>query len=35
MSHELVGLTQIELEHNYYSRDPELHGVLNLLEKNN
>ncbi len=36
MSHELVGLTNSELEENYFSRDPELKEVLRpLVEKNN
>ena len=28
MSHELIGLTQEELEKNYYNEDPELREVL-------
>ena len=28
MSHELVGLSQEELEKNYYSQDPELRDIL-------
>ena len=36
MSHELLGLKQKELEENYYSRDPGLREVLNVItEKNN
>jgi len=35
MSHELIGLTEKELEENYYKRDPELRKVLNVLTKNN
>ncbi|MCL2719956.1 MAG: phosphoribosyltransferase [Treponema sp.] len=31
MSHELIGLTEKELEENYYKRDPELKNVLNVL----
>jgi len=34
MSHELVGLTEKELEENYYKRDPELKNVLDVLTKN-
>jgi hypoxanthine phosphoribosyltransferase len=33
MSHELVGLTADELETYYYSRDPELRNVLDVLIK--
>jgi hypoxanthine phosphoribosyltransferase len=33
MSHELVGLTADELETYYYSRDPELRNVLDVLNK--
>ncbi len=32
MSHELVGLEKDELEKHYYARDPELRGVLSILE---
>jgi hypoxanthine phosphoribosyltransferase len=31
MSHELVGLTQEELEAHYYNDDPELRDVLNVI----
>ena len=31
MSHELIGLTQAELEENYYKRDPELRKALNVI----
>jgi hypoxanthine phosphoribosyltransferase len=31
MSHELVGLTPEELENNYYSQDPELREVLQVI----
>ncbi|MDR2543822.1 MAG: phosphoribosyltransferase [Treponema sp.] len=31
MSHELVGLTQNELEENYFKRDPELRAALQLI----
>jgi hypothetical protein len=31
MSHELIGLTEKELEENYYKRDPELRDVLNVI----
>jgi len=31
MSHELMGLTQTELEENYYKRDPELRNVLDVI----
>jgi hypoxanthine phosphoribosyltransferase len=31
MSHELVGLTEKELEINYYSRDPKLRDVMNVI----
>lgn len=31
MSHELIGLSQAELEENYYSKDGELRDVLNIL----
>ena len=34
MSHELMGLTQTELEENYYRRDPQLRGVLDVISKN-
>jgi len=34
MSHELIGLTQAELEENYYKRDPELRKVLNVITEN-
>ncbi|MCL2804702.1 MAG: phosphoribosyltransferase [Treponema sp.] len=33
MSHELMGLTQSELEENYYSRDPQLRPVLDVILK--
>jgi len=35
MSHELIGLTEKELEENYYKRDPELRKVLSVLAENN
>jgi hypothetical protein len=31
MSHELVGLTEKELEENYYSHNPELKKALNVI----
>ena len=31
MSHELMGLTQAELEENYYTRDPDLRKVLSVI----
>jgi hypoxanthine phosphoribosyltransferase len=31
MSHELVGLSQEELEENYYAHDPELHEALDIM----
>jgi hypothetical protein len=31
MSHELVGLTQEELEENYYKRDPALREALSVI----
>jgi len=31
MSHELMGLTETELESNYYKRDSELRNVLNVI----
>ena len=31
MSHELMGLTQTELEENYYKRDSELRNVLDVI----
>jgi len=34
MSHELIGLTQPELEEYYYKRDPELQKVLDVITKN-
>jgi hypothetical protein len=34
MSHELMGLTQTELEENYYKRDPELRKVLGVITEN-
>jgi len=34
MSHELMGLTETELEENYYRRDPDLQNVLNVITKN-
>ena len=34
MSHELVGLTQTELEENYYNRDPELRAALSIITEN-
>jgi uncharacterized protein len=33
MSHELVGLTDEELEEHYYSKDPELRDVFKLVRK--
>jgi hypoxanthine phosphoribosyltransferase len=33
MSHELVGLTQEELETHYYAQDPELRDVLQVIAK--
>jgi len=33
MSHELIGLTQDELEKHYYSRDPELRPALDVMNK--
>ena len=30
MSHELVGLSEEELDQNYYKQDPELKSVLGL-----
>jgi hypoxanthine phosphoribosyltransferase len=33
MSHELVGLSEEELEKNYYAQDPELREVLKVLNK--
>jgi len=33
MSHELVGLTEAELEENYYKRDPELRKALDIIVK--
>jgi len=35
MSHELVGLTETELEKNYYARDPELREALNIITRKN
>jgi hypothetical protein len=35
MSHELVGLSEEELEKNYYAQDPELREVLNVINKGN
>ena len=35
MSHELVGLSPEELEQYYYSQDPELRQVLDLLHRGN
>jgi len=32
MSHELVGLTQKELEEHYFNRDPQLRGPLGILK---
>ena len=34
MSHELVGLSEAELEKNYYERDPELREVLKVITEN-
>jgi hypothetical protein len=31
MSHELIGLSEKELEENYYRQDPELKPILSLL----
>jgi len=31
MSHELVGLKEDELEENYYKRDPDLRGAMNVI----
>jgi hypoxanthine phosphoribosyltransferase len=33
MSHELVGLSESELEKNYFERNPELRDVLNVIVK--
>ncbi|MDR2608074.1 MAG: phosphoribosyltransferase, partial [Treponema sp.] len=33
MSHELVGLTDEELENRYYAQDQELHEVLRLINE--
>lgn len=33
MSHELIGLTDEELEKNYYAQDPELRNVLSILDE--
>jgi len=35
MSHELVGLTEKELEDNYYKRDPDLQKVLGVITEDN
>ncbi|MDR0444252.1 MAG: phosphoribosyltransferase [Treponema sp.] len=35
MSHELMGLTQEELEENYYERDSSLREVLNVITEKN
>jgi len=35
MSHELVGLTEKELEDNYYERDPDLRNALGVLTEKN
>jgi hypoxanthine phosphoribosyltransferase len=35
MSHELVGLTEKELEENYYKRDPELRKSLSIIAGKN
>ncbi|MDR2921725.1 MAG: phosphoribosyltransferase [Treponema sp.] len=35
MSHELVGLSQTELEKNYYEHDPELREALKVITENN
>jgi hypoxanthine phosphoribosyltransferase len=35
MSHELVGLTEEELEENYYKRDPALREVLSVITGSN
>jgi len=35
MSHELMGLTHMELEENYYSRDPHLFEPLNVITAGN
>jgi hypothetical protein len=34
MSHELVGLSEAELEENYYFHDPDLREVLNVINEN-
>jgi hypoxanthine phosphoribosyltransferase len=34
MSHELMGLTQKELEENYYSRDPDLKEAMDIITGN-
>ena len=34
MSHELMGLTQAELEENYYTRDPEFRKILSVITEN-
>jgi len=34
MSHELMGLTEKELEENYYCRDPELKNSLHVITEN-
>ena len=33
MSHELVGLSEAELQAHYYSEDPELKDILTVLKK--
>jgi len=35
MSHELVGLTETEIEENYYKRDPDLRKVMNIITEQN
>jgi len=35
MSHELIGLSQQELEDHYYNEDPELREVLHIINKDN
>jgi hypoxanthine phosphoribosyltransferase len=35
MGHELIGLTQEELETHYYSQDPELRKVLQVMHRKN
>ena len=35
MSHELIGLSQEELEEHYYKEDPELREVLSMMHRDN